>query len=122
MSTRTLDPAAADKLIKLLGITGSAHAGERDNAVTMANAILRERKLTWRDVIAPPIAPPPHPEPPDDEDADWDDIIDFCWDRSDRLSGKEIDFVHSMRSWGGEPTEKQAKWLRDIFRRLARRR
>jgi hypothetical protein len=39
------------KLIKILGMLGSDHAGERDTAARMATQILKEAKLTWYDVL-----------------------------------------------------------------------
>jgi hypothetical protein len=39
------------KLVKVLGMLGSAHAGERDNAARMATQILKEAGLTWYDVL-----------------------------------------------------------------------
>jgi hypothetical protein len=50
----------------------------------------------------------------------WNEIALFCQRNSDRLRQSERDFVNDMASrtvWG-EPTEKQAKWLKSIFFRL----
>jgi hypothetical protein len=38
---------ASVKLVKVLGMLGSAHAGERDNAARMAVQILKDAGLTW---------------------------------------------------------------------------
>jgi hypothetical protein len=46
-----------DRLIKLLGMTGSTHVGEAANAAWMAGKLLKEANLTWNDVICPPAAP-----------------------------------------------------------------
>lgn len=43
--------AVSAKLVKVLGMLGSAHAGERDNAARMATQILKEAGLTWFDVL-----------------------------------------------------------------------
>ena len=52
MSARTLlDPSAADRLAKLLGMLGSDHDGEVCNAARLADALVRERGLRWDDVI-----------------------------------------------------------------------
>jgi hypothetical protein len=53
---------AADrtKLCNLLGMLGSDHAGEQDNAARAADALVRSPKLTWRDVI---VTNPPKREP-----------------------------------------------------------
>jgi hypothetical protein len=51
-STRTAKrKTVSAKLIKVLGMLGSAHAGERDNAARMATQILKEAGLTWYDVL-----------------------------------------------------------------------
>lgn len=39
------------KLVKVLGMLGSAHSGERDNAARAATRILKEAGLTWYDVL-----------------------------------------------------------------------
>lgn len=39
------------KLVKVLGMLGSAHSGERDNAAQVATRILKEAGLTWYDVL-----------------------------------------------------------------------
>ena len=43
--------AVPTKLIKVLGMLGSDHAGERDNAAQAATKILRDAGLTWYDVL-----------------------------------------------------------------------
>jgi hypothetical protein len=39
------------KLVKVLGMLGSAHAGERDNAAQLAVRLLKESGLTWYDIL-----------------------------------------------------------------------
>jgi hypothetical protein len=39
------------KLVKVLGMLGSAHPGERDNAARLPTQILKEAGLTWYDVL-----------------------------------------------------------------------
>lgn len=39
------------KLVRVLGMLGSAHAGERDNAAQAATRMLKEAGLTWYDVL-----------------------------------------------------------------------
>ena len=43
--------AVSAKLVKVLGLLGSDHAGERDNAARQATRILNEARLTWYDVL-----------------------------------------------------------------------
>ena len=42
------------KLVKLLGMLGSAHDGEIAAAGRMAHELIRQAKLTWYDVIPVP--------------------------------------------------------------------
>jgi hypothetical protein len=67
MSARTALPGASrTKLAKLLGMLGSDHVGERDNAARAAHKLVTDARLTWIDVVQP--APtehrPPQPSAP----------------------------------------------------------
>jgi hypothetical protein len=46
-----LPPADTSRLVKLLGMLGSAHDGERAAAALKAHNLVAERRLTWSDVI-----------------------------------------------------------------------
>lgn len=48
---RTVRKQVSERLIKVLGMLGSDHAGERDNAAVQATKILKEAGLTWYDVL-----------------------------------------------------------------------
>ena len=59
----SLDTSSARRLVRLLGMLGSAHDGEVANAGRMADRLIRERGLTWPQIIA--LAPtPPATFPP----------------------------------------------------------
>jgi hypothetical protein len=78
-----LPPADRDKLAKLLGMLGSDHPGERDNAAVAADRLVRQRGLTWPDVLQPQIVeswtqPPQPPPPPPDEPVGWRQIARQC--------------------------------------------
>ena len=47
----TLPPADRALLIKLLGMLGSDHAGERANAGKLASALLARHKTTWSQLL-----------------------------------------------------------------------
>ena len=51
--TALLDPNTAGKLARICGMFGSDHAGERAAAAEMADRLLKERGLTWFDIISP---------------------------------------------------------------------
>jgi hypothetical protein len=40
------------RLVRLLGMLGSDHQGERANAGALADRFIRERELTWEQVVA----------------------------------------------------------------------
>ncbi len=119
-----MDQHTLFKIAKMCGKFGSAHDGEILSAAKMAHKLVKETKLTWDDVLLKNIqvsAPPPPPsgnEPISDKEK-----VSFCLERMDFLRDKEIDFLESIRErlmlYGRELTEKQAKWLRNIYERLA---
>jgi hypothetical protein len=45
------DPHLMDRLAKLLGMLGSTHGGERANAGALADKLVKEQGLTWRDIL-----------------------------------------------------------------------
>ena len=47
-----LDPRAADKLVRICGMFGSNHDGERASAAAMADKLIRSQGLTWPEVIS----------------------------------------------------------------------
>lgn len=53
MTASHLSNADRTKLAKLLGMLSSAHIGERDAAALAANRFLRDRNLTWPQVLKP---------------------------------------------------------------------
>lgn len=71
-----MSDADRKRLVAILGMLGSASAGERDNAARLAEQFRRQHGLTWaqlfeprtvyveREVFVARPAPPPEPEPP----------------------------------------------------------
>ncbi len=57
--TALLSSTERERLVKLLGMLGSAHDGERASAGLLASRLLRDRGLTWDQVVgnASPVAP-----------------------------------------------------------------
>ena len=110
-----MDAAAVDKLVKVLGMLGSHHAGERASAGLQADRLVRERGLTWHQVIvaAPPIAPADEPEP-----VGWRQKVQFCWQNRDRLSPKNREFIGAMMGWTKDVSSRQLIWIEDIYGRL----
>jgi hypothetical protein len=109
--TALLDPDSTNRLVKLLGMLGSAYDGERASAAAKVDALVRSLGLTWRDLITPPLRIPP-------TTTDWQRMAAFCHTRHAQLSPREREFIRSMLAWRGEPTDKQSKWLIDLYVRL----
>jgi hypothetical protein len=108
-----LDQPTAERLAKLLGMCGSAHAGERAAAAAKADQLVRSLNLTWHEVImAPPIVPT--------ETVEWREMAEFCHARRARLRLRDREFIESiLQSRRDDLTEKQSGWLADIHTRLS---
>ena len=76
-----MDVADKARVIKLLGMLGSAFDGERANATNILQRMAEARKITLTELIAQAYGsasstPPPPPPPPDFEDVDKaDDLL-----------------------------------------------
>jgi hypothetical protein len=75
--------AACEHLCKLLGLLGSAHAGERAAAGLKADQFVRSLGLTWPDIVCTsPSLVPPDPGPAafafTFDDLDWEDALGLC--------------------------------------------
>jgi hypothetical protein len=110
-------PSNAQRLAKLCGMLGSAHAGERAAAALKADQFVRSCGETWESVIVGRRQlPPPHQSA-----LDWRAMVDVCIANADALAPKEKLFVQSMARWSGEPSPKQMTWLEGIFSRVRER-
>jgi hypothetical protein len=63
-----------ERLVKVLGMLGSTHDGERAAAANLATSILKKHGATWGDLISrrDDRPRPPPPPPPRDDGADID--------------------------------------------------
>jgi hypothetical protein len=115
MTLPLLEADEATRLVRLLGMLGSAHDGEVLNAARMADRFVRERGLMWTQII--------QPKPAEVTGADgWRTMA--RWNISnfgDELREKEAAFVGQMTTWRGMPTEKQQAWLKTIAERFGGR-
>ena len=109
-----LSEAELDRLVKLLGLLSSDQAGERATAGAMAWRFIRERKLTWRDVLAPqPVAQPQLPRAA----SAWRRIARECLAvdaQTDALSDWEHRFCQAIAERRWPPTTKQLQVLTRI--------
>jgi hypothetical protein len=105
-----LDRESIDRLIKLLGMLGSAHDGERAAAGLKAHEFIKRRGLCWADVIRLPISE--HGGHESDREPDfrhgmsWRQRREFC--------------MRHLRTWRGPLTVKQQTWIDGIYARLRR--
>lgn len=111
------------KLERLIPRLASDQDGE---VVATAHAITRTLRglgADWFDVVA---ALRPAPAPPSganlcSDGAAWRENVAFLLSFGTDLSARDLAFLAEMErrlSRGGMPSEKQAKWLRDIARKV----
>lgn len=112
MTTALLDPRAAERLCKLLEMLGSNHDGERAAAAWKANEFIRQLGLTWHDVIRI------RNETNVSRLPDWPQMARACRMQAHRLTPREFDFINNIAMAEFEPSEKQLKWLRAIYRKF----
>jgi len=93
-----LAPDTASRLIRVLGMLGSAHDGERAAAGLMAHRIIAGAGLTWETALAPLLGPPQADRgyEPSDDFVGHSDLVIFCIANSDTLSEWEISFLNSV--------------------------
>jgi hypothetical protein len=73
----------------------------------MADQLVRAQGLSWHDVIRVPAATTTN--------ADWQRMATWCRAHHQQFNAKDLDFIRTMLTWRGAPTEKQRKWLIDLF-------
>lgn len=113
----TLDAGTTDRLIKLCGMFGSDHDGERATAARMADEIVRRRKLTWADVIAPCLSAP-EPEMRWREPQTWREAVSLALCYAHLLTPWEADFIDSLRRSNRPLSTKQADVVDRIVRKI----
>jgi len=112
-----LDPRSAERLVKLLGMLGSNHDGERAAAALKANALVREHGLVWSDVIPTPDADR-RLNDVGAKNQDCRTMRGFCAQHSNLLRSREQEFIDDIEDWRGALTEKQSAWLIAIYTRV----
>jgi hypothetical protein len=122
----------APKLIKLLPLLTSDKDGEVVASARAIDRLLKSAGLDIHDIVESVSTPKRvvvYGGPEWDEDSvpqSWRDLARWCRDHDGgRLNSAERKFVVDMANrlvLGGEPTEKQADWLRAIYARLREKR
>ena len=114
-----LSPAERTRLVALLGMLGSDHAGERANAGSLAAKLIRERGLTWGDLVTPVL--PSGQESARQHRASGEATVQadirFCSRYFSHLTAWEQTFVASV-SGRAKLSEKQAQILRQAADKL----
>jgi hypothetical protein len=100
------------KLIKLLGMFGSAFDGERANAASLADKLVRANGITWDRLIVSVGSGQRQPQ------RTWRDVIGECLEVPALLSAWELDFLVSISAWRGRLTPKQQAKLVSLATRL----
>ena len=119
-------PDIADRIGPLIGKLGSPHDGEVLSAARALARLLDKHELNFNDLAvalqAEPVVHIVYRDPDPEPLSDWAAMADWCANRPEWLSEKELDFVANMRRTlrrcGSDPTRKQAKWLQNILDRI----
>ena len=115
-----LSPRDTERLAKILGRLGSEFDGERAAAGAMAARFLKDRHLTWAELLEAPAPAPVAPICPccrPSPEFGWRRLADLCLQighELDLLSEWEAGFLATLRRRGYPPTAKQAAVLRRI--------
>ena len=108
-------PLDRERLVKLCGMFGSDHPGERANAAAAADKLIRAAGMRWPDVIHPALPPPkPKPEDPIAE------AIRFSLRHSEVLTEWEEEFLNSIAAQEFPLSEKQFRVLERLFKKAQR--
>ena len=102
------------KLAKLLGMLGSAHAGERDAAACAAHRLVQQSGITWHDVVTPPLPQPAIAQRRYQTDHIRNVDLDFCQYHASACTDWERQFIRSV-SMRQSMSQKQ----RDVVVRIA---
>ena len=115
-----LPATAIDRLVKLCGMFGSAHDGERAAAALKADQLVRNNGCTWSDVIRPGVEKrsgrQSRPDP------SWKVDAEFCQEHAEELNDWEDSFIDSILSQARDRlSDKQKETLERIVEKLRRR-
>jgi hypothetical protein len=116
--TTPLPPTDRPRLAKPAGLLGSDHAGERDAAGVAAHRFIRDRGLTWADILlrAPVAVPAANPNTMEA----WRQTVVDCLRQHGSLRPWEDDFLRSLAGFACI-SAKQRSVLAQIADRVLRR-
>jgi hypothetical protein len=128
MESLELSPSNREFLVKLCGMLGSSHDGERAGAALKASNFLRARALTWNEVI--PAAPAPdgsrgtvrpaaqRSEPRTARSIDWRADLAMCQNCRGWLAEQERELVGTLSKPRRRPSATEAVKLAQMAARL----
>ncbi len=91
-----LSTTERNRLVAILGRLGSDFDGERASAALLASRLLRDRNLTWDDVVAAGGSTRPEPSWTAGASAEQGDLV-VCLRWLGELSAWEVGFVTDLR-------------------------
>src|SRR5215213_1068232 len=106
----TADSLDRERLVKLCGMFGSDHPGERANAAAAADRLVRQTGLRWPHVIQPAL-PPPQCER---EIGSVADAIQYALENAELLTDWEVAFLRSLRRQRKPASDKQKTIVEQI--------
>jgi len=112
--SRSLAPVAG-RIAKLLPLLASDQPGEVVAAISALRRTLAAAGLDLNDLAGAverlaDLAP-----------QDWGELVELCLAHAELLSDRDWRFVNGVRPrvlLGGDPSEAQKQWLRDIWKRV----
>jgi hypothetical protein len=108
MAKLRLNEADVNRLVRLLGMLGSDHIGERATAALKADQFVRDHGLTWADVIGAELQISGNPT---------SELIAEALASRDLLSTIEIRFLRNAAGFA-ELSDKQRDWLNRIVTKV----
>ena len=109
-----LAPSDRVHLAKLLGMLGSDHLGERDNAARAAHRLVQQRGITWFDVVThPPVDVDPDTDP---VGGDWRRTAAACSRYQHLLNRWEAEFLGGVSRFPRLSRKQHANLVKIVVR------
>jgi hypothetical protein len=111
----TLAASDRERLARLLGMLGSDHAGERDNAARAAHRLVQQHGITWFDVVVT-YQPPDRDDAADPLGAEWRRTAAACSRYPHLLNRWETDFLVGLPRFPRLSTKQRSALLKIAVR------
>lgn len=124
-----MTPARRIRLVRLLGMLGSAHDGKRANAAALADRLVRDLGLVWDEVIAPaslaigPASVKAHPDlRPRERDLHDLELLESAWQILSQRAQHWVSAFQAYLETHQVLTGHQREVLDDLVAKVMRRR